>query len=755
MSYKILLLFLGIYIHGIASSQVVISGRMTDQRNKPLAGASILLKDTYDGTTTDSSGYYSFSTYETGAHTLVASLSGYNTFSKGIQIGKEPIKLDISVRELITELKAVVITAGAFEASDQKKTTVLNSLDIVTTAGANADVVGALKTLPGTQQVGESEGLFVRGGTATESKIYIDGTLVNNFFFSSLPGIATRGRFNPFLFRGTIFSSGGYSALYGQALSSALILESKDLPDRTEADLSISALGIGGGIQKLGKNKKSAWGFSYNYTNLALAFALIKQRQDFFTTPEYHQGDANFRFRTKSGGFIKYYGYASWNRTGFRFADIDSFGVKNAFGIENLNTYQNINWRENLGRRWKSYLAFSFSTNKDDIKNDLQDDDNKSLNGNLPSWLSGKQYAVITKSRYAQGRWVLEKRFSGLNSLRVGADHFYSREQTRFTAFTGQQFTEAFEDNLSAVFAETDFYLTNQMAVRLGSRLEYSQLMKRWNIAPRASLAYKFPDNGQASFAYGLFYQNPESRYLPAINPDLGFARAAHYILQYQKISNQRTFRAELFYKDYDRLFKTATGSNGRQLVAGNNGYGYAKGIEFFWRDKKSIKNLDYWVSYSYLDTRRDFLNYPGSIRPPFASSHTASLVLKKFVLPWKTGFNASYTYASGRPYYDLAFDGNQNGFVIRDQGRTIDFNSLSFSLNYLPNLGKQNKKTFLVWVLSVNNVLGQNQVFGYNYSFNGTRKEPILPPSRRFVFVGCFFSFGVDRTQDAINNNL
>jgi hypothetical protein len=33
------------------------------------------------------------------------------------------------------------------------------------------------------------------------------------------------------LFKGTVFSTGGYSALYGQALSSALILESIDLPE--------------------------------------------------------------------------------------------------------------------------------------------------------------------------------------------------------------------------------------------------------------------------------------------------------------------------------------------------------------------------------------------------------------------------------------------------------------------------------------------------------------------------------------------
>jgi hypothetical protein len=59
------------------------------------------------------------------------------------------------------------------------------------------------------------------------------------------------------------------------------------------------------------------------------------------------------------------------------------------------------------------------------------------------------------------------------------------------------------------------------------------------------------------------------------------------------------------------------------------------------------------------------------------------------------------------------------------------------------------------VLVFSVTNVLGNDQVFGYNYSYNGLRKEAITPPARTFVYIGAFISFGVDRTQDVINSNL
>lgn len=752
MKYVLTLLLLMIVFS--VKAQIKVSGKITDNKGKSLYGVSIALRDTYDGATSDSSGSFSFSTTEKGKQILEASIIGYRSFEQELNISNSPVVLNINLKELVTELKAVVISAGSFVASDKNKGAVLSALDIVTTPSANGDVTSAFKTLPGTQQVGESEGLFVRGGSATESKIYMDGNLVNNFFYSSTPGIATRGRFNPFLFKGTIFSSGGYSALYGQALSSALILESNDLPERTQADLGVSVIGIGGGIQHLSKDKKSSWGVSYNYANLWLGFAINKQKQDFFQIPVYHQGDANFRIRTKSGGMIKYYGYISANKTGFKSADIDSTVLKNAFSIENLNMYQNINWRENLGMGWKLTTGVSYSTNKDDINNELQDANSQKQVITNPSFYAFKNFKLKNNAQYAQARFVLDKRLNGLNVIRFGSDYFYSKEKSTYTLFDGTQYAETVNDNLVSVFSEADIFITNSLAAKIGGRVEHSQVVDKWNIGPRVSVAYKFKDNSQASFAYGLFYQNPERKYLPAV-AGIDYSRAAHYILQYQKMTSNRTFRIEAFYKKYTDLYKTSTSSTGREVATNNNGFGHAQGLELFFRDKKTFKNVDYWISYSYLDTKRDYLNYPEAITPSFAANHTAAFVVKKFVTKWKTGFNLSYNFATGRPYYHFDYDNTQNKYIIGDAGKTINYNSMSFSVNYLPSIGKTNPKAFVVWVLGINNVLGQNQVFNYNYNNAGTRKEAVTPPSKRFVFIGCFLSFGIDRTQDAINNNL
>jgi hypothetical protein len=286
----------------------------------------------------------------------------------------------------------------------------------------------------------------------------------------------------------------------------------------------------------------------------------------------------------------------------------------------------------------------------------------------------------------------------------------------------------------------------------LGSRLEHSSILGKTNIAPRASLAYKLGAESQASLAYGQFYQTPESRYLPS-TADLSYMKATHYIAQYQKTGNSRTFRSEVFFKKYDNLLKTGT-QNNQPVATGNGGSGDAKGFEFFWRDKTTIKGVDYWVSYSYLDTERDFLNYPTSIRPSFAAKHTASLVLKKYVQGISTQFNGAYNYASARPYYLIGEDGS-GGTKFIDQGKTPAYHNFSFSMNYLPSLKKPGNKNFVVYVLSISNVFGFDQTYNYKYSYNGARKEAVKPPTKSFVFIGAFFSFGVDRSQDVINSNL
>ena len=127
------------------------------------------------------------------------------------------------------------------------------------------------------------------------------------------------------------------------------------------------------------------------------------------------------------------------------------------------------------------------------------------------------------------------------------------------------------------------------------------------------------------SLAYGNFYQNPQSNVLK-FTQDIESQQTNHYILNYQFNSEGQIFRAEAYYKDYNNLLNYDDEFTDFDTNFSNDGYGFAKGIDLFWRDNKSIKNTDYWVSYSYLDSKRNYRNYPMEAQPNFANTHNLSV---------------------------------------------------------------------------------------------------------------------------------
>lgn len=723
-------------------SQITISGKV-NYKGKGIPDINVTLKETYDGATTDANGNYSFSTSESGDRVLVFSGKDYDDVELPVKISGANVSVNANLKQLINEISAVAITAGSIEASDRKRASaLLTPIDIYTTAGANGQITSALGYLPGVQKVGESEGLFVRGGTGTETKIFMDGSLVNNYFTNSIPGIAGRDRFNTSLFKGNVFSSGGYSAIYGQALSSVLILESVDLPDTTSYDFSFSPIFAGANYQKLNQQKTASWGVAGSYSNLGLMGKLLKFNTDFDKFPQGFGFDANFRIKTKRGGMIKYYGSIDENKLAVASQSLESSYDKNLVNLDGKNTYHNISYKEKLGK-YLINLAASYTYNSNDI--------------NFAGFLNNIEVNNVTiknVGNYINTKAVVERKINRRSIVRAGFELNNADETLNYGSFSRN-----YKDLISSFFAETDLIFTNNLTAKIGTRAERSSYFDKWNISPRASLAYRISKGFTTSLAYGIFYQNPESKYVFSKNFD--FQRADHYVFQIQKNTEGRTLRLEAFYKKYNHLIKTTAlanlssvyANNQYQVGYDNSGDGYAKGIEVYWRDKNTFKNIDYWLTYSYLDTQRNFLNYPFSLVPNFAAKHTLNVVAKKFVTDWKTGFNLSYTYSKGRPYYDFVSANGQN--TIRQQGRLIDYSALNFSLNYLPNIGKKEAKASIVYVLSINNILGKNNVYGYNFSMDGNRRSAVVPPINTFVFVGAFISFGVDKTNDAINNNL
>jgi outer membrane cobalamin receptor len=239
-----------------------------------------------------------------------------------------------------------------------------------------------------------------------------------------------------------------------------------------------------------------------------------------------------------------------------------------------------------------------------------------------------------------------------------------------------------------------------------------------------------------------MFSQNPSETYLIYTNR-VDFEQADQYMLNYQWSKNKRTLRAEVYYKNYKSLIKFTDHPFYEEAHYTNSGKGYAAGFDLFFRDKKTIKNGDYWISYSFLDTKREYLNFPEKSAPSFASKHNFAFVYKHWVRKWRSLIGASFNYSSPRNF---------------DNPNTVAFNAekmkafQSLNLNYT-FLYREN----IIIYASASNVLGYKQEFGYEYASTpnaeGVYAQRLIePPAPRFFIIGCFITLSKTGDQNQLD---
>jgi len=701
-------------------SQTTLSGKVVDEKGNAIAGANVFIEGTYDGASSDEKGDFTFTTTTAGNQTLVVSFLVYETSKSVIDVSNFKNKT-IKLRDNINALDTVIITAGNLEAGDKARVSVLKPLDIVTTAGSAGNSIAALQTLPGTQNVGEDGRLFVRGGEANETQTFVDGIRVAQPYGASAQNLPTRGRFSPFLFSGISFSTGGYSAEYGEALSSVLLLNTQDEPDQNKTEISLMTVGLGlGNTQKW---KKSSLSVNTAYINLSPYQVLIHQNVDWNSPYQSLSGETVYRYNF-SNGILKI--YAAFDSSKF---DINQENInspqKVRVNLNNNNFYFNSSYRGGFGNNWQITSGLSYGYAKNKIGIDLSKVDNEENSAHL--------------------KLKLKKSFSDRAKLSFGADYFVTKFNEDFKENLGVTNTNGYNSNIGAVYTEADIFFSKKFAVKAGLRASFNDLLNETTISLRFSLAYKMAKNSQLSMAYGNFSQTPSVDYIK-YSKFLQFEseKASHYILNYQYNKNGKIFRAEAYYKDYSNLVKYETPAIQYNSVFNNNGSGYAKGLDLFWRDGKSIKNLEYWVSYSFIDTERDYKNFSSQVTPSFVADHSLSIVTKYWINDWKSQIGFTNLCSSGRPYNNP----NETKFM---NGKTKSYNSLSFNWAYLLTTQK-------ILYFSVSNVLSSPNVFGYDYAKNPDatgvyKRAAITPTADRFFFVGFFWTISNDKKDNQLKN--
>lgn len=703
-------------VHEIGA-QTLVKGMVTDTKGNPIEGVNAYLKGTYDGSTTDISGTFQFKTDEVGNQILIVSYLSYETYTL-IEDVERMNSLRIELREDVNTLDAVILSAGTFEAGDNSKISVLKPLDVVTTASAVGDFVGALQTLPGTTTVSEDGRLFVRGGDAEETQIFIDGIRVFTPYSPTTNNIPTRGRYSPFLFDGITFSTGGYSAEYGQALSSVLLLNTIDEPDQNKTDIGI--MSVGGTLGKTRKWKNSSLSVNSSYFNLAPYIALFPDRNDWKKPFESISGEAVFRQKFNNG-MLKL--YSAFDSTNFELTQEDiNYEEGIPFNLKNNNFYLNGSYSGMLNDEWSILGGLSYTganTKINVIEQDIDD----------------KENSLHAKIRF-------KRRYNSRFKLSFGLEYFNTSFDEQFSDDFQSNINLKFTNGLSAGFTEADIFFSKKLALKIGLRSEYNHLFNELNVSPRTSLALKTTNKSQVSLAYGNFYQNPSNSVLK-FDQNLRSQLASHYILNFQYNNDGKILRIESYFKDYDSLTLYDTNQGAIENIS-NDGFGYAKGLDMFWRDSKTIKNLDYWISYSFLDSRRKYKDYPLESQPNFVNTHNLSVIGKYWIDDWKSQVGFSYGYASGRTYTNP----NSEGFL---NSKTRSFNSVSLNWAYLINQQK-------ILYFSINNALGFKNINGYQYSntpdINGnfSRRE-LRPAADQFFFIGFFWTISDSGTDNQLDN--
>ncbi|WP_348810916.1 TonB-dependent receptor [Flavobacterium maritimum] len=707
-------------LSGTLFSQTVLSGKVVDEKGNPISGANIFIEGTYDGASSNETGDFNFITTATGNKTLVVSFLIYETSKTVIDVAGFQNKT-IKLRESVNSLDAVVVTAGTLESGEKARVSVLKPLDIVTTAGSVGNIIAALQTLPGTQNVGEDGRLFVRGGEANETQTFVDGIRVAQPYGASTDNLPTRGRFSPFLFSGMSFSTGGYSAEYGEALSSVLLLNTQDEPDQNKTEIGLMTVGLGMGNTQ--KWEKSSLSVNTAYINLAPYQAVIPQNVDWNKPFQSLSGETVYRYNFNNG-ILKL--YAAFDSSKF---DVNqeniNFAQKTRTDLSNNNFYLNTAYKGVFGSNWQITAGLSYGYSRNDINHDL--------------------YKVENDENAAHLKLKLKKSFSDRLKVSFGADYFITQFNEDLQGNSSSDFTVGYDSNIGAIYTEADIFFSKKLAAKVGLRASNNDLLDETAIAPRISLAYKMTKNGQISLAYGDFTQTPSVDYIKYSKfHQFESEKASHYILNYQYNKNGKTFRAEAYYKDYRNLVKYDAPSIQYNTVFDNTGSGYAKGLDLFWRDGKSVKNLEYWVSYSYIDTERDYKNFITQATPSFVADHSLSIVTKYWITDWKSQIGFTNSYSSGRPYNDP----NETQFM---NGKTKSYNSLSFNWAYLLTTQK-------ILYFSVSNVLGRQNVFGYDYAVNPDangiyNRMAITPTADRFFFLGFFWTISKDKKDNQLKN--
>lgn len=681
----LLVLFLPLYVFNTdlnAETFGKIQGRVIDSRTKePLAGVNVLIVGQTLGASTDTEGYYSIERSPTGTQRIEISYIGYETriVTDIMVISSKPAIANIELTESLIEVETIVVTGGYFpeETQVQPSTIALNREEIRRFPGGFEDVVRTVSTLPGVTITGSGgrNDLLVRGGGPSENLFIVNNIEVPNINHFGTQGFSSGSIsfVNLDYVDNVSFSTGGFTAQYGEKMSSVLELElSEGRTDRIGIKTLISATQFGFNTEgPVGNNGNFIFSTRKSYLDLifkAAGLPFVPVYTDFNFLANYQPSNrdrisiiglaaldyierdqSNRENRVKNAGLLdntqnQYIvgvdyrhllnqGYfeitGNYNLTRFDFTQVDS--IENAY-------YQSKNDEGETGLKLKYFYAF-----------------NKKFN-----ILSGISYKLIRN----------------VNDIRF-ADIIYGRDGvavTRVALGLPSSFKENFNSGKSAAFLEADYSVNKRFIINCGLRLDhYGFLSEKNYLAPRLALRYQLDSKISLKLSGGVYYQSPSYVWvLNPINRDLKALRNDMVVMGVDYLWRDDTrISVEMYYKKYKNLptgtekgvydyfviTNSGTDFGGRSddfqsfgyypLVS--NGKGNTYGIE--WLLQKRFSEIPFYGQISISLSHSEFTagngkKHDGPFDQPYLLNITGGYIFNE-----KWEISSKFRYFSGLPY--------------------------------------------------------------------------------------------------------
>ena len=650
MKQRLIYILFLLLVASSTMSQTTVTGTVTDGR-EPLAGANVYIIGTIDGCLTDSLGRFSFQTDRTGEVTLQVTFLGFDDYTLTTS---QLTDLMIKMHERATAIDEVVVTAStySFGKSDNFKT--MDALDVVMSGNSCGDIVAALQTLPGTQKVGESGKLYVRGGESDECQTFINGMHVLVPYSTNTENNAVRGRFSPFLFKGINFSLGGYGGEYGQALSSVLPMETTDVA--TGDKLGVSASLVDWNLGGTKAFQKSSLSFNVDYTSMGLYNNLFPDCYDWTRPYRKLSGEAQYKYDLSTTSVLKSY-------VGYDLTSVGQHIDSRNLSLVEHNFYANVTFKTNIGKGYTLFTGMAWSSVLNNIDDALELGDHYHNNRN----------ELHLKAE-------VRKVFSPVLKMSGGVEDYLRHSTKRY-----EESHYNLDYHLPSAHLDAQLRVVPNVFLNLSTRMEQELYNHNWLFLPRTSLSYVPNNRFQLSAILGRYSQTANDDYVAMSGKQLSQSTADHLILSMQHSTDKTLLRIEPYHKKYHRLPLL---NNGTYTA---DGYGTSKGLDVFFECHSLVKNLSTTLSYSYNDSRRYYLDYTVEQIPDYASRHNFRVTAKYGI--GKTIIGLADSYASGRHYA---------------VGTTPHYNSLDANITWLVS-------PKVIVYSSLSNILGRTNIFRYD----------------------------------------